>query len=506
MKRYISILGIILFVIIISLSLFVDFNLTNNGYTVRDDLVKKVVYTESQEKQTKDVLDLRGINNAFVSIAKRVIPAVVSINTEKKVKISSRENPFEFFFFPFGRGDDKERERRFQGLGSGMIISSDGYILTNKHVIDNVDKRRVQLTDKRTYEAEVVGFDNDTDIALLKIDAEGLPIVILGNSDEVEVGQLVLAIGSPLSPNLSSTVTAGIVSGIGRNIDIDRTNRYSIENYIQTDAAINPGNSGGPLLNINGEVIGINTAIMSRSGYNLGYAFAIPINIVKNVVSDLKGHGKVTRGYIGISIGDIQDTDDMEAFGLDKPEGVIVQGFTPGSAAENAGLESGDVIIEVDGKKVARRNELQSIITGKDPGDEVTLSVIRGGVKKYITVTLRARSEEGTGLIAATPNKDKKEMPDIGISVEMPSTSTEYYKSSGIKKKGVVIADVNDDSQAFQKGLSKGDLIWKIGSIEIKSESDFKIALEKYKGKAAQFFIVRQRTGDTSVLSLRIPN
>jgi len=266
MKRYISILGIILFVIIISLSLFVDFNLTNNGYTVRDDLVKKVVYTESQEKQTKDVLDLRGINNAFVSIAKRVIPAVVSINTEKKVKISSRENPFEFFFFPFGRGDDKERERRFQGLGSGMIISSDGYILTNKHVIDNVDKRRVQLTDKRTYEAEVVGFDNDTDIALLKIDAEGLPIVILGNSDEVEVGQLVLAIGSPLSPNLSSTVTAGIVSGIGRNIDIDRTNRYSIENYIQTDAAINPGNSGGPLLNINGEVIGINTQLCQEVG------------------------------------------------------------------------------------------------------------------------------------------------------------------------------------------------------------------------------------------------
>jgi len=311
MKRYISILGLIFFVIIISLSLFVDFNLTNNGYVVKDDLVKKVVYTESQEKQTKDVLDLRGLNNAFVSIAQRVIPAVVSINTEKKVKISSRENPLEFFFFPFGRGDDKELERRFQGLGSGMIISSDGYIVTNKHVIDNVDKRRVQLTDKRTYEAEVVGFDSDTDIALLKIDAEGLPIVILGNSDNTEVGQWVLAIGSPLSPNLSSTVTAGIISGIGRNIDIDRTNKYSIENFIQTDAAINPGNSGGPLLNIDGEVIGINTAIMSGSGYSQGYAFAIPINIVKNVVSDLKGHGKVTRGYIGISIGNIQDTDDI---------------------------------------------------------------------------------------------------------------------------------------------------------------------------------------------------
>ena len=505
MKRYISILGLIFFVIIISFSLFVDFNLTNNGYAVKDNLFKKVVYTESQEKQTKDVLDLRGINNSFVSIAKRVIPAVVSINTEKKVKISSRENPFEFFFFPFGRRDDEEIERRFQGLGSGMIISSDGYILTNKHVINEVDKRRVQLTDKRTYEAEVVGFDSDTDIALLKIDAEGLPIVILGNSDEVEVGQWVLAIGSPLSPNLSSTVTAGIVSGIGRNINIDRTNRYSIENFIQTDAAINPGNSGGPLLNIDGEVIGINTAIMSRSGYSQGYAFAIPINIVKNVVSDLKGYGKVTRGYIGISIGDIQDTDDMEAFGLDSPEGVIVQGFTPGSAAEEAGLEFGDVITEVDGRKVARRNELQSIIAGKDPGDEVTLSFIRGGVKKYIKVTLRARSEEGTELIATTPTEnDKKEIPNIGISVEMPST--EYYKSSGIKKRGVIIADINNDSQAFQKGLSKGDLIWKIESIEMKSESDFKIALEKYKGKAARFFIVRQRTGDTSVLSLRIPN
>jgi len=367
-------------------------------------------------------------------------------------------------------------------------------------VIDKADKNIVKLSDNRTYEAKVIGSDKDTDIALLKINAENLPVVVLGNSDNVEVGQWVLAVGSPLTQDLNSTVTAGIVSGIGRNININRTNNYSIENFIQTDAAINPGNSGGPLINIYGEVIGINTAIMSKSGFSQGYAFAIPINIIKSVVSDLRRHGEVIRGYIGIRIGDVLDTDDMEAYGLDKPEGVVVQGFTEGGAAEEAGLKVGDVIIEVDGKKVIRRNELQSTIAAKDPDDEVVLTVFRKGIKKYITVALRPRAEDGSELIGEEMDQDKT----IGITVE--EAAEENYLLEDNKRKGIVISDVNYDSRAFKKGLRKGDIIWKIGDAEISSVKEYESALKKYKGKAVLFFVVRYNTEDTFVFSLRVPD
>ncbi len=497
MKRLILIMAV--FVIMVYFALSIDRGSVDNEYVHNENLVKKVIYTESSEEPPENIPDLISLNNSFVSISKKVIPAVVSINTEKKIKISRRNNPFGYFFSPFG-DRNREYERRFEGLGSGIIISSDGYIITNNHVIDKADKNIIKLSDNKTYEAKVVGTDKDTDIALLKINAKNLPVVVLGNSDNVEVGQWVLAVGSPLTQDLSSTVTVGIVSGIGRNININRTNNYSIENFIQTDAAINPGNSGGPLINIYGEVIGINTAIMSKSGFSQGYAFAIPINIIKNVVSDLRRHGEVTRGYIGIRIGDVLDTDDMEAHGLDKPEGVIIQGFTKGGAAEESGLEISDVIIEIDGKNVIRRNELQSVIASKDPGDEVVLTIFRKGIKKYITVALRARTEDRSELISEKIEEDKT----IGMTVE--KATKEYYLSGDNKRKGVVISDVDYNSRVFKKGLRKGDMIWKIGDVEISSIEEYESALKQYKGKAVLFFVVRYNTEDTFVFSLRIPN
>ena len=503
MKKYSFILGFAFFIGLVCFSLLIDFNKVKNDTPNKDNYVKSVAYTENKEKPIKTIVDLKGLNNAFVSIAKNVIPAVVSITTEMKIKIYSGDNSFDFLFNPFGKKDNKEFEQRYLGLGSGIIISSDGFIITNKHVIDKTDKRGIQLADKRTYESEVIGLDTDTDVALLKINAKDLPTVVLGNSDDVEVGEWVLAIGSPLSPDLSSTVTAGIVSGIGRKINMDRTNRYSIENFIQTDAVVNPGNSGGPLLNIDGEVIGINTAIISRSGYNQGYAFAIPINIVKKVLSDLKIYGKVARGYIGISIGDISDTDDMEAFGLDKPGGVIVQGFTLGDNAKKAGIQIGDVITEVDGKKVLRKNELQSMVASKNPGDKVKLTVMRDGERIYITVTLLGREEEKAESLANNIQNNENKPPNIGILIE--EVSSIDYLSGKIKRKGVIVIDIEDDSQLFRKGLSKGDLIWKIGNIEITSISDFNNVLKKYKGQAVRFFVIRTVTDETFILSIRIP-
>ncbi|MCK4967089.1 PDZ domain-containing protein, partial [bacterium] len=267
----------------------------------------------------------------------------------------------------------------------------------------------------------------------------------------------------------------------------------------------NPGNSGGPLVNIDGEVIGINTAIMTKSGYSQGYAFAIPVNIVKNVVSDFRKYGRIRRGYIGVAINEIRNSDDMEAFNLERAEGVVVSGFTPGGAAEDAGLEIGDVIIEVDGKKVVKTIELQSIVTGKDPGDVVNLTIMREGEKKFIDVTLKERNEEDKES-AGKEDDDNLEtaLPDIGIGVaEIPE---EMYVPGEEKPEGVMITEIKYNSIAWKNGLLKGNIIWKIGSVDIASVTDYEYAVKKYKGRAVRFFIRDyNNTGDTHVLSMRIP-
>ena len=279
-----------------------------------------------------------------------------------------------------------------RGSGSGIIISDDGYIVTNNHVVENATKVTVGMSDKRTFEAKVIGTDPLTDLAVIKIDAKDLPTAYLGNSDDLKVGQWVMAIGNPLA--LSSTVTAGIVSAIGRGQLGLIKDSYGVENFIQTDAAINPGNSGGALVDLSGAVIGVNSAIAAgNTGNYIGYGFAIPINLVKSVAKDLIAHGKISRGYIGVNIGEVDDAM-AKSLGLDKPKGIIVQGIVDGGAASKADIKEGDVILKVDGREVNQPNQLQGYIASKSAGTTVKLTLFRDGKEIEREVTLKARDAD----------------------------------------------------------------------------------------------------------------
>ncbi|MCD6375635.1 MAG: trypsin-like peptidase domain-containing protein, partial [Caldisericaceae bacterium] len=296
--------GLILIGIVIGVVLTTNFNLDSKSLAGTTEKV----YTEATGNQSEQAITAGNFNpnSMFTDVVEKVRPSIVSIYTTKTIKL--RENPFFFFFRDFGNIPEEQLpqpEMKQQGLGSGIIISEDGYILTNNHVVEDVDELRVKLIDNSEYEAKVVGTDPSTDIALIKIDAKNLPVAILGDSDKLRIGEWVLAIGNPL--NLTSTVTAGIVSALHRSIDVlrGRNNVTSIENFIQTDAAINPGNSGGALLNLRGEVIGVNTAIATTTRYYMGYGFAVPINIAKAVVDDIIKYGEVKRGYLGVYISEV---------------------------------------------------------------------------------------------------------------------------------------------------------------------------------------------------------
>src|SRR5690554_396995 len=312
--------------------------------------------------------DATAFSKAFIEVAEKVTPAIVQISV-----VSERESPHDDFFFPFFR--DMPREQR--GSGSGIIISEDGYIITNNHVVENANRVNVGLYDRRNFSAKVIGTDPLTDLAVIKIDAENLPTAYLGDSDDLKVGQWVMAIGNPLS--LASTVTAGIVSAIGRGqLNLIRDS-YGVENFIQTDAVINPGNSGGALVDLSGAVVGVNSAIATRgTGTYIGYGFAIPINLAKAVAKDLIAHGSVSRGYIGVLIGEVDDAM-AKSLGLERPRGIIVQDLVEGGAAEDADIRVGDVILKIDGREVNQTNQLQSYVATKTAGTDVTLTLFRDG-------------------------------------------------------------------------------------------------------------------------------
>ncbi len=368
----------------------------------------------------------------FSEVSEAVMPTVVHINTvinPKQDQSAENENhqmqpgqdPFGFFGPQFNfpnvpRGPQK-------ASGSGVIISSDGYIVTNNHVVADADNIDVVLYDKREFKADVIGRDPNTDMALIKINAHDLQPITIGNSDETKVGQWVLAVGNPF--NLTSTVTAGIISAKGRNIHLlgennpgDRNNpskgNAAIEDFIQTDAAVNPGNSGGALVNTKGELIGINTAIASETGSYVGYSFAVPSNLMKKVIDDFKNYGEVQRGYLGISIQDV-DNKIAEDKGLPKPEGVLVGTITDNSAGGDAGIKEGDVITKIDSKPVNSVSELQVMVAAKRPGDHVVVDLIRNGKDKEYDVVLRNR-EGKTSLVSSETNTLKKE---LGITSEI---------------------------------------------------------------------------------------
>ena len=423
--------------------------------------------------------DATSFSKAFIEVAEKVTPTIVQVTV-----VSERENPHnDFFFFPF---KDIPKEQR--GSGSGIIISDDGYIVTNNHVVENATKVTVGMFDKRTFDAKVVGTDPLTDLAVIKIDANNLPTAYLGNSDDLKVGQWVMAIGNPLA--LSSTVTAGIVSAIGRGqLGLIKDN-YGVENFIQTDAAINPGNSGGALVDLSGAVIGVNSAIAaSNSGTYIGYGFAIPINLARSVAKDLIAHGKISRGYIGVNIGEVDDAM-AKSLGLDKPKGIIVQGIVEGGAASKADIKEGDVILKVDGKEVNQPNQLQGYIASKSAGTTVKITLFRDGREIEREVTLKARDEDAKSEPVVNKkdseaNSESKsstaQFDDVGFSVQNLSSKE---KSDFKVDHGVIITEVKPFSKAEDRQLAKGFIILEADKKKINSVSDLRSIMKEKKGSA----------------------
>jgi serine protease Do len=478
---------------------------------------------------------LESINTSFKAVAKAIQPTIVSIKIKTEAPKPKQHaqgnqdnnNPFKFFFHnPNGNGGGDEEDNPFsmpdgpqgpsEGLGSGVIVTSDGYILTNNHVVENAAKKGgiiVKLTNKHEYEGRVVGTDPTTDLAVVKIEATGLPVAALANSDDVSVGELVLAVGNPLG--LESTVTTGIVSSLGRSINIFDEVRaknagYSIANFIQTDAAINPGNSGGGLFNAKGQVIGINAAIATRTGGFQGYGFAIPINLAKTVAADIIKSGHVNRGYIGVNIKAIDQTE-AEALGLDVPRGVRVDNVVKGSAGEAAGLHEGDVILSVDGQETNESNQLQGLIALHHAGDNVTLKIWRDGKEIDKNVKLRPRTDvaevdksedNAKGSVDAEPMKETATIDNIGVSIRNLNTSEkDKYDTKG----GVYITNVVPGSEAYDRGIGIiGKVVTAVDQKPVKNVQEFEKVMNNCKGRSI-FVTVIDDKGDKRVLAIKVP-
>ena len=449
-----------------------------------------------------------GGRDSYADIVKIVAPGVVTIRTEGKVKVSPTDfqdgqDPSEFFrrFFggqsqqppPFGQGQRGQRQRpnmqpqqKERALGSGVVVTSDGYILTNNHVVENADDIKVDVTDGRTLTAKVVGTDAASDLALLKITATDLHPLAFGNSDGVQVGDVVLAVGNPLG--VGQTVTMGIISAKGR---VTENDNKTYEDFLQTDAPINHGNSGGALVNTKGELVGINSQIASVSDGNIGIGFAIPANMARHVMDDLKTNGRVRRGQLGVSIQPVT-SDVAESLGLKQVSGVIVSSITPGSAAERAGLKRNDIIMSFNGQPVQDYNALRNHVAELGPGASATLVVNRDGADRTFTVKLDELSaatspRDASG--SANPGADKS---SLGISVE-PLTP-ELASRAGLPRtaRGILIENVNPNSRAADAGLEAGDLIEEVNRQPVASVDDLSAAVKKAADRPVLLLVNRE--------------
>ncbi|MFN0157861.1 MAG: Do family serine endopeptidase [Bacteroidota bacterium] len=452
--------------------------------------------------------DVKGTGNSFVAVAKAATPAVVSITVTTSAKSRDRSAPRDFFHF-FGPDMNMPEPEPSQGSGSGVIINPDGYIATNNHVVEDAapDGIEVVLQDKSRHKAKLIGADPTTDLAVIKIDKRDLPVAALGNSDNVQVGEWVLAIGNPLG--LNSTVTAGIISAIGRNIRIIN-DTYGIENFIQTDAAINPGNSGGALVNMQGEVIGINTAIATTNARYQGYGFAVPVNLLKVVAADLIKEGKVRRGYIGVQIQSVDQTM-ADALGLDRAHGVLVQSLVKDGAGEQAGLKDRDVILSVDGREVNEANELQSYIATRHPGDVVTLKVFRDGKMIEKKVTLKPREDEKVVVASNKESKEEESAEKLSSTIELESLgmtvrplTSEEMKQAEVET-GALVEKVKPYGEAQQRGLVTSDIIVEADRKEIKSPRDLKSVLDNRKKGDSILLRIKRQNGTTNYVAVQIP-
>ena len=468
---------------------------------------------------------LRETGNAFIEIAETVTPAVVSIRGQQRV--NARElmpdlGPFDRFFEhpPLEEQPDRGDDYRASG-GSGVIIRPDGYILTNNHVVDGMQKIQVILNDRRSFDAEVVGTDPSTDVAVIKVDGKDLPAARVGDDDDVRVGEWVLALGNPFG--LDFTMTAGIVSAIGRgNMGIidGGNNPYAIENFIQTDAAINPGNSGGPLVNIDGQVIGINTAIASRTGGYQGYGFAIPISIARRVAEQLIDTGEVRRAVLGVQIQAVTPLD-QEALDLPTIAGVRIDGFTdlPGqqNPAREGGLQLQDVVVAVEDKEVSTPSELQEAIAFHQPGDVVDLSVYRDGDRRDMKVRLGERpavqaEPELAVSNEATPGDEAVHESSLGMDVQdmtprMRRAIVQRLNLPGDRiPEGVYIRNVESLGAAADAGIFEGGIVTQVGDTPVKTLEDYREAVSELDPGQVVYLRIYYPQGDSQLFrALRVP-
>ncbi|MDZ7331598.1 MAG: DegQ family serine endoprotease [candidate division KSB1 bacterium] len=475
--------------VIAGLIISANFNLIFNGFASNEPAATKSIQADYRaadspasimpaDPQLSSSDALVQLEQAYIQVAENVKPWVVTITSAKIIRYRQFFNPWDEFFNFFGepdqrrrRDDSGEREFRQEGLGSGVIVSSDGYILTNNHVVQEADEIRVITADKKDYVAKLVGRDEKTDVAVVKIDAKNLPFARMGDSDKIRVGQIVMAIGNPFSQQLQQTVTEGIISAKGRsNIGI-----ASYEDFIQTTAAINPGNSGGALVNLRGELIGINTAIVSQSGGFNGIGFAIPINMARRVMEILIDKGYVVRGYLGVTPQAI-DEEMVQALGLENSQGALIASVEKGTPADKAGLKEQDVVLEVDGRKVVDDNDFRLRIAERNPGDKVRLKIVRDGKIKEITVTLTERPDD-----RPPAQMSARETEKLGIRVA--NLTRERARQYGFEddEEGVIVVGVDQGSAASRKGIRVGDLIISVNRQPVTNVREYESIIDELK-------------------------
>lgn len=445
------------------------------------------------------------LSEAFENAAEKVNESVVPIFAEQEVVVqspfSSPGDPFRDFF-----GDDlfrrffgtpeKGQKRTVRSMGSGVIVSKDGYILTNNHVVKGAEKLTVVMTDGKKYSAKIIGTDPQTDVAVIKIDDRNLPAAVLGDSDQVKVGQWVIAVGNPFQ--LLHTATAGIISAKGRS----SIGLADYEDFIQTDAAINPGNSGGALADLRGSVIGINTAINSPSGGNVGIGFAIPINMARGVMEKLIKDGKVTRGYMGLLPQDI-DENLAKALKLEEMKGSLVGDVTSGGPAEKAGIKRGDVIIKINGRAVENSSDLRLQVAQAQPGTVITVTLIRDGKEKQVRVKLAERPADRQADSSTPARPETQSYEKLGLSVQ--NLTPDIARQLGFKnEKGVVVLAVSSGSAAEDAGLRRGDLIKEVNRVAIESVRQFKDEIARLSSGDSAALLVR-RGNNNFFVALVIP-
>ena len=458
-----------------------------------------------QAPARQDVRPVADLSDAFIAISASVTPAVVSIVTEHRGGgQEGRQVPEEFRrMFPQFRipDDDAPQEAR----GSGFITTADGFIVTNNHVVEGATKIDVVLQDNRHLHARVVGADPLTDIAVIKVDAGGLPTVRLGSSENSRIGEWVLAIGNPL--DLGTTVTSGIISAKGRALPILRQtsgSRWAIEDFIQTDAPINPGNSGGPLVNLRGEVVGVNSAIASPTGYYSGYGFAVPIDLARRVADDLVRYGRVRRPALGVSITEVTP-EDAEVFKLDRIQGVVAQDFQQASPAHRAGVQQGDVIVAVDDKPIQRVGQFQRVIASYHPGDEVTLDLIRYGSRRQVKVKLDEAPQEKHEQVAQAPAAPAETEVGSKLGVAVGPLTADIARQLGYTGSpgGIVVTDVQPYGPAGRAGIQRGTRILAVDGERVGDVAGFRSAMARKR--PGQVVSLSVQSGEShSILNIRL--